>query len=112
MNRSVPETPPGDGVFSFFAYQYVDQLLQLVRQQAKSVFAKIRHPPETDPTATAFFLSITFANSDSVIDVNLHAGAALQTGWVLAGSAGSYCQQRYLSHGSVGRGLRHADRGH
>ena len=30
----------------------------------------------------------------AVIDVNLHAGAALQTGWMLAGSAGSYCQQR------------------
>jgi predicted dehydrogenase len=94
MSRGMPETAPGDGVFSFFAYQYVDQLLQLVRRQAKFVFARIRYPPEIDPTATAFFLSIDFANCDALIDVNLHAGAALQTGWILAGSAGSYCQQR------------------
>jgi predicted dehydrogenase len=96
-----PETSPGDGVFSYFAYQYVDQLLQLVRQQPKSVFARIRHPPETDPTATAFFISVTFTNGDALIDVNLHAGADLQTGWMLAGSAGAYCQQRtYLAEPS------------
>ena len=33
--------------------------------------------------------------------MNLHAGAALQTGWMLAGSMGSYCQQRnYLTEPS------------
>ena len=31
---------------------------------------------------------------DGLIDVNLHAGAALQTGWMLAGTTGAYCQQR------------------
>jgi predicted dehydrogenase len=101
MSRGMPEAAPGDGVFSFFAYQYVDQLLQLVRQQAKSVFARIHHPPQTDPTATAFFVTVAFASSDALIDVNLHAGAALQTGWILAGSAGSYCQQKtYLTEPS------------
>jgi predicted dehydrogenase len=95
ISHGVPETAPGEGVFSFFAYQFVDQLLQLVRQQPKSIFARIHHPPQTDPTATAFFVSVAFTNCDALIDVNLHAGAALQTGWMLAGSRGSYCQQRY-----------------
>jgi predicted dehydrogenase len=96
------EVAPGDGVFTFFAYQYVDQLLQLVRRRPCSVFARITHPPATDPTATAFFLSIAFdEGGDAVIDVNLHAGAALHTGWMLAGSAGAYCQQRtYLTEPS------------
>ena len=55
MNRSVPETPPGDGVFSFFAYQYVDQLLQLVRQQAKSVFAEDPSSTGDGPDRDGFF---------------------------------------------------------
>jgi predicted dehydrogenase len=90
-----PEIAPGDEVFTFFAYQYVDQLLQLVRRPPQSVFARIAHPPDSDPTATAFFLSLAFADgADALIDVNLHAGAALQTGWMLAGTLGAYCQQR------------------
>jgi predicted dehydrogenase len=90
-----PEIAPGDEVFTFFAYQYVDQLLQLIRRPPQSVFARISHPPDSDPTATAFFLSVAFADgADALIDVNLHAGAALQTGWLLAGTSGAYCQQR------------------
>jgi predicted dehydrogenase len=90
-----PETAAGDEVFTYFAYQYVDQLLQLIRRPPKSVFARISHPPASDPTATAFFLSLAFADgADALIDVNLHAGAALQTGWMLAGTSGAYCQQR------------------
>lgn len=101
-NQVRPEIPPGDGVFAFFAYQYIDQLLQLVRRRPQSVFARISHPGASDPTATAFFLSIAFdGGGDAVIDVNLHAGAALHTGWMLAGSAGAYCQQRiYLTEPS------------
>jgi len=96
------EVAPGDGVFTFFAYQYVDQLLQLVRRRPCSVFARISHPPASDPMATAFFLWIAFDDGgDAVIDVNLHAGAALHTGWMLAGSAGAYCQQKtYLTEPS------------
>ncbi len=90
-----PEIAPGDGVFTFFAYQYVDQLLQLIRRPPKTVFARISHPATSDPTAAAFFLSIAFRDGgDGLIDVNLHAGAALQTGWMLAGTTGAYCQQR------------------
>jgi predicted dehydrogenase len=90
-----PEIQPGDGVFSFFAYQYVDQLLQLVGRRPQTVFARISHPPAADPTATAFFVSIDFeGGGDGLIDVNLHAGAALQTGWMLVGTTGAYCQQR------------------
>jgi predicted dehydrogenase len=95
------EAASGDGVFSFFAYQYLDQLLQLVRQRPRSVFARIQHPPASDPTATAFFVSVAFAEGDALIDVNLHAGAALHTGWMLAGSAGAFCQQRtYVTEAS------------
>jgi predicted dehydrogenase len=101
-NPTQVEVTPGDGVFTFFAYQYVDQLLQLVRRRPRSVFARITHPPASDPTATVFFLWIAFdEGGDAVIDVNLHAGAALHTGWMLAGSAGAYCQQRtYLTEAS------------
>jgi predicted dehydrogenase len=99
--HDVLETLSGDGVFSFFAYQYIDQLLQLVRQRPRTVFARIQHPADSDPTATAFFVLVTFAESDALIDVNLHAGAALHTGWMLAGSAGAYSQQRsYVTEAS------------
>ena len=90
-----PETAPGDEVFTFFAFQYIDQVLQLIRRPPETVFARISHPPASDPTATAFFLAIAFRDGgDALIDVNLHAGAALQTGWMLAGASGAYCQQR------------------
>lgn len=101
ISRPVPEAAAGDGVFSFFAYQYVDQLLQLIRQRPRTVFARIQHPQDSDPTATSFLVAITFTNCDALIDVNLYAGAALHTGWMLAGSAGAYCQQRaYLTEAS------------
>jgi predicted dehydrogenase len=93
-NSGLPETAPGD-VFGFFAFQYVDQLLQLVRWPPKTVFARILSPPASDPTAAAFFLSVGFRQGgDGLIDVNLHSGAALHTGWMLAGTSGAYCQQR------------------
>jgi predicted dehydrogenase len=101
VSHNVPETASGDGVFSFFAYQYVDQLLQLFRQRPRTVFARIQHLPESDATATAFFVSVAFTEGDALIDVNLHAGAALHTGWMLAGSTGAYCQQRsYVTEAS------------
>ena len=90
-----PTTVSGEGAFTFFAYQYVDQLLQLVGRPAKAVFARIASLPESDSTATAFFMAIAFRDGgDGLIDVNLHSGAALQTGWTLAGTTGAYCQQR------------------
>ena len=71
-----PETAPEDGAFGYFAFQYVDQLLQLVRRPPKTVFARILSPPPSDPTAAAFFLSIGFRDGgDGLIDVNLHSGA-------------------------------------
>jgi len=94
-SQESPETPPDDGAFGHYAFQYVDQLLQLVRRPPKTVFARIFSPPTSDPTAAAFFLSIGFRDGgDGLIDVNLHSGAALHTGWMLAGTSGGYCQQR------------------
>jgi predicted dehydrogenase len=88
------ETAPAD-VFGFFAFQYVDQLLQLVRRPPTTVFARILSPQKSDPTAAAFLLSVGFRDGgDGLIDVNLHSGAALHTGWMLAGTSGAYCQQR------------------
>jgi scyllo-inositol 2-dehydrogenase (NADP+) len=90
-----PTTDSGEGAFTFFAYQYVDQMLQLVGRPAKTVYARIASLPESDPTAAAFFMAIAFRDGgDGLIDVNLHSGAALQTGWTLAGATGAYCQQR------------------
>jgi predicted dehydrogenase len=90
-----PSSVSGEGAFTFFAYQYVDQMLQLVGRPAKAVYARISSLPESDSTAAAFFVAITFRDGgDGLIDVNLHSGAALQTGWTLAGTTGAYCQQR------------------
>jgi predicted dehydrogenase len=77
--------------FVFFAYQYVDQLRQLIVSPPRSVFARILSLSETEPSATAFTLSIAFeAGVDALIDVNLESGAVLQTGWMLAGTRGGY----------------------
>jgi len=81
--------------FEFFAFQYVDQLLQLNQRSPQSVFAKVGPPNKGDPSGAVFFLSIGFdGGSNALIDVNLHSGAALQTGWMIAGTKGAYCQQR------------------
>jgi predicted dehydrogenase len=83
-------------LFAFFAYQYVDQLLQLIRQAPRSVFARIlpqfeNRQSSNDREATAFVLVITFGPAvDALIDVNLDCGAVLQTGWMLAGGRGGY----------------------
>ncbi len=76
--------------FAHFAYQYVDQALQLLGRCPQSVFARIL-PTESAPTSLAFTLTIGFdAGVDALIDVNLNSGAALQTGWMLAGARGGY----------------------
>jgi len=77
--------------FAFFAYQYVDQLLQLFGARPQSVFGRILPPSTNDPAVTAFTLAIGFEPGiDALIDVNLESGAVLQTGWMLAGARGSY----------------------
>jgi predicted dehydrogenase len=91
--RSTDDT--STATFRFFAFQYVDQLLQLIGRPAQTVFARIPNQPASDPTATAFLITVGFgAGIDGLIDVNLHSGAALHTGWMLAGTKGAYCQQR------------------
>ena len=77
--------------FAFFAYQYVDQLLQLFGARPQSVFGRILPPSTNEPAVTAFTLAIGFEPGiDALIDVNLESGAVLQTGWMLAGARGSY----------------------
>jgi len=77
--------------FTFFAYQYVDQALQLLRGRPRSVFGRILPPSTSDPAAIAFALAIGFEPGiDALIDVNLKSGAVLQTGWMLAGARGGY----------------------
>jgi predicted dehydrogenase len=89
--------------FTFFAYQYVDQLLQLLRGRPRSVFGRILPPSTSDPAVTAFVLSIGFEpGSDALIDVNLKSGAVLQTGWMLAGARGGYSGGRIYLHDASG----------
>lgn len=89
------EAGQSEGTFAGFAFQYVDQVLKLFGRSPQSVFANIREVPTSDATAAAFLLSIVFPDGgDALIDVNLHSGAMLQTGWMLAGSRGAYCGQR------------------
>jgi predicted dehydrogenase len=97
-------------LFAHFAYQYVDQLLQLLGRRPHSVFARILPSREagasTDLTSIAFTLAIAFdaggsAAADALIDVNLTSGAVLHTGWMLAGAGGGYSGSRiYLQEES------------
>lgn len=92
-------------LFAHFAYQYVDQMLQLLGRRPQSVFARIL-PMRAADTSIAFTLAIAFdaggdAAADALIDVNLASGAMLQTGWMLAGADGGYCGGRvYLQEDS------------
>jgi predicted dehydrogenase len=84
-----PEAEPD--AFTFFAYHYVDQLVQLIGGRPRSVFSRILVPSATEPASTAFTLAIAFEPPiDALIDVNLASGAVLQTGWMLAGDRGGY----------------------
>jgi predicted dehydrogenase len=89
-------------LFAIFAYQYVDQLLQLTGHRPRTVFGRIPGPSPDDPAGAAFTLAIALEPGiDSLIDVNLASGAVLQTGWVLAGARGGYSGGRiYLEETS------------
>jgi predicted dehydrogenase len=89
-------------LFAIFAYQYVDQLLQLIREPPCRVLGRILGRSPGDPAATAFTLAIAFAPGiDGLIDVNLASGAVLQTGWMLAGARGGFSGGRiYLQEPS------------
>jgi predicted dehydrogenase len=112
--RAVPHTTRGSrpsmraaepevDAFDFFAYQYVDQLLQLIRRPSRSVFARIAFPSTNDLAATAFTLAIGFERGiNALIDVNLASGALLHTSWVLAGDQGGYSAGRIYLHDSSG----------
>jgi len=97
-------------LFAHFAYQYVDQVLQLLGRLPQSVFARILPAGQSvasiTSTSIAFTLAIAFdtgvdAAADALIDVNLTSGAVLQTGWMLAGANGGYSGGRiYLQEDS------------
>jgi predicted dehydrogenase len=89
--------------FAFFAYQYVDQALQLFPGRPRSVFSRILCPSTSDPAVTVFMLAIAFGPAiDALIDVNLESGAVLQTGWMLAGARGGYSGGRIYLHDESG----------
>jgi predicted dehydrogenase len=90
-----PSRPETDcDAFAFFAYQYVEQALQLTGGRPRSLFARIVSPPADEPNGVAFTLAIFLAAdgkepaSDVLIDVNLCSGVVVQTGWILAGARG------------------------
>jgi predicted dehydrogenase len=75
--------------FALFAWQYVDQLLQLIPERPRSVFARIADHSPDEPESTAFTLTIAFEPGiEALIDVNLKSAATLSTGWILAGARG------------------------
>jgi predicted dehydrogenase len=77
--------------FAFFAYQYVDQLLQLLGRPPRSLYARVVPTSRDEPNAAAFTLALTFEPAGhALIDVNLHSGVVVQTGWILAGERGGY----------------------
>ena len=101
--KAVPYDSPSDAdPFAIFAYQYVDQVLQLVHGQPRRVFSRLLGPAKSESAATAFTLVIDFESGiDALIDVNLESGAVLQTGWMLAGARGGFCGGRiYLKEAS------------
>ncbi len=112
--KAVPYTPDNlasgkpnaageDDLFAIFAYQYVDQLLQLIRERPPvGLFGRIAGNAQGDSTAPEFTLAIAFeAGTDALIDVNLVSGAVLHTGWMLAGVRGGYSSGRiYLEEAS------------
>jgi predicted dehydrogenase len=89
--------------FAVFAYQYVDQLLQLIGGRPRSVFGRILAPGPSEAASTVFTLAIAFEPGvDALIDVNLQSGAVLQTGWMLAGARGGYSGGRIYLRESTG----------
>ncbi len=89
--------------FAFFAYQYVDQLLQLMGGRPQSVFGRILAPSQDAAAGTVFSLAIGFEPGiDALIDVNLQSGAVLQTGWMLASDRGGYSGGRIFLQESTG----------
>jgi predicted dehydrogenase len=96
------DAEPDVDLFAIFAWQYVGQLLRLVTSRPRSVFARIL-PPSRSEALTAFTLSIAFEPGvDALIDVNLVSGAALHTGWMLAGARGGYAAGRIYLHDESG----------
>ncbi|HEV7998256.1 MAG TPA: Gfo/Idh/MocA family oxidoreductase [Planctomycetaceae bacterium] len=101
--KAVPYDSLSDvDLFTIFAYQYVDQVLQLVPGRPRRVFSRLFGPAKSAPATTAFMLAIDFEPGiDALIDVNLESGAVLQTGWMLAGARGGFSGGRiYLQEPS------------
>jgi predicted dehydrogenase len=101
--KAVPYVSLSDAdLFAIFAYQYVDQVLQLVPARPRRVFSRLLGPAKSESAATAFTVAIDFEPGvDALIDVNLESGAVLQTGWMLAGARGGFSGGRiYLQEAS------------
>jgi predicted dehydrogenase len=101
--KAVPYDSLSDAdLFAIFAYQYVDQVLQLVPGRPRRVFSRLVGPARSENAATAFTLAIDFEPGvDALIDLNLEGGAVLQTGWMLAGARGGFSGGRiYLQEAS------------
>lgn len=87
----------GGGVLWEFGVHYFDQLLQLTDRRAESVFGRVWTPPGAE-SDDAFVAIVNFAGGISAqVEVNRSAGAPLSTGWMVAGTSGSYAEAvKYL----------------
>ena len=108
--KAVPEADPSSrrsaqqaaDTLAIFTYQYVDQMLQLIRARPRSVFGRILPRATSGAASAAFTISVGFEPGvDALVDVNLESGAVLQTGWLLGGAHGGYSSGRiYLREAS------------
>lgn len=81
----------GGGVLWEFGTSLFGQLLQLTDEQPVEVFARITPAPDCPAIDEAFLAVVTFERGlTAAIDVNRASPAPISTGWVIAGTAGSY----------------------
>lgn len=88
----------GGDVLWTFGSHYFDQLLQLVRAEPATVFARWLADKRQPSAADSFLAVVTFANG-AVGEIEVHHGsfAPLRTGWLVNGTEGAYSNFTHFS---------------
>ncbi len=86
----------GGGLLYEFGAHYFDQLLQLVKSPIESVYARVCGIADGLPDSERAFLAIiNFTNGvQAHIEVNLSSPAPVNSGWLLTGTNGGFCNGR------------------
>ena len=94
----------GGGLLWEFGVHYFDQLLQLVGQRVESVYGRLILSSD-GPFDDGFLAVINFPDGLTAhIEANRVAAAPMSTGWMLAGTLGSYAANTHYTpneHGEV-----------